>query len=84
MSGFLIFVLTIAALAVILVMMGVKSVPQGAEWTVERFGRLDVLAGGRDVRPRGDGVEDLDPRSRLMAVSGHQPPSPRCASGARR
>ncbi|HAJ91797.1 MAG TPA: paraslipin [Gammaproteobacteria bacterium] len=39
MSGFSTFALVILALAVITVMMGVKVVAQGYEWTVERFGR---------------------------------------------
>ncbi|MDH3981187.1 MAG: SPFH/Band 7/PHB domain protein [Gammaproteobacteria bacterium] len=39
MDGFSIFVLVVLALAVVTVMMGVKTVPQGYEWTVERFGR---------------------------------------------
>ena len=39
MSGFSIFVLLVLVLAVLLVVMGVKSVPQGREYTVERFGR---------------------------------------------
>lgn len=39
MEGFSIFALVILALAVITVGMGVKSIPQGYEWTVERFGR---------------------------------------------
>jgi regulator of protease activity HflC (stomatin/prohibitin superfamily) len=39
MSGFSTFAIVILALAVITVMMGVKVVPQGHEWTVERFGR---------------------------------------------
>ncbi len=39
MDGFGIFVIAIVVLAVIVVFMGVKSVPQGYEWTVERFGR---------------------------------------------
>ena len=39
MSGFSTFALVILALAVITVMMGVKVVSQGYEWTVERFGR---------------------------------------------
>ena len=39
MSGFSTFALVILALAVITVMMGVKVVSQGHEWTVERFGR---------------------------------------------
>jgi regulator of protease activity HflC (stomatin/prohibitin superfamily) len=46
MTPFTIFVLAVVALAVILVTMGVKSVPQGAEWTVERFGRFT-----RTLRP---------------------------------
>jgi regulator of protease activity HflC (stomatin/prohibitin superfamily) len=34
-----IFVLTIVVFAIILVFMSVKAIPQGSEWTVERFGR---------------------------------------------
>jgi len=39
MFGFQEFVLLILVLSVVLVLMGVKSVPQGTEYTVERFGR---------------------------------------------
>ena len=39
MGGFSTFALVILALAVVTVMMGVKVVAQGNEWTVERFGR---------------------------------------------
>ena len=39
MGGFATFVLVFLILAVVLVFMGVKSVPQGREYTVERFGR---------------------------------------------
>src|SRR5262245_25840384 len=46
LGGFDIFVLVLAALAIVLVMAGVKSVPQGNEWTVERFGRYT-----RTLRP---------------------------------
>jgi regulator of protease activity HflC (stomatin/prohibitin superfamily) len=46
LSGFTIFVIAILVLAVILIMMGVKSVPQGYEYTVERFGRFT-----RSIRP---------------------------------
>ncbi len=46
MFGFQEFVLLILVLAVVLVIMGVKSVPQGAEYTVERFGRYT-----RTLRP---------------------------------
>ncbi|HDN26933.1 MAG TPA: SPFH/Band 7/PHB domain protein [Thioploca sp.] len=36
---FTIFVVIFLTMAVILVFMGVKSIPQGQEWTVERFGK---------------------------------------------
>ena len=39
MSGFSTFALVILALAVVTVIMGVKIVSQGYEWTIERFGR---------------------------------------------
>ena len=39
MAGFASFVLFLLGLAVVLVFLGVKSVPQGMEYTVERFGR---------------------------------------------
>ena len=46
MFGFQEFVLLILVLAVVLVIMGVKSVPQGTEFTIERFGRYT-----RTLRP---------------------------------
>jgi len=39
LSGFSIFVIAILVLAFVIILMGVKSVPQGMEYTVERFGR---------------------------------------------
>ena len=39
LEGFSAFVIGLAVLAIILVFLGVKSVPQGMEYTVERFGR---------------------------------------------
>ncbi|MDY0881679.1 SPFH domain-containing protein [Dongia soli] len=39
LSGFGIFALAILVLVLLTVFMSVKSVPQGREWTVERFGR---------------------------------------------
>ncbi|MFZ4790482.1 MAG: SPFH domain-containing protein [Candidatus Competibacteraceae bacterium] len=39
MEGFPAFVVALAVLAMILVFLGVKSVPQGMEYTIERFGR---------------------------------------------
>jgi regulator of protease activity HflC (stomatin/prohibitin superfamily) len=39
LEGFPAFVVALAVLAMILVFLGVKSVPQGMEYTIERFGR---------------------------------------------
>jgi regulator of protease activity HflC (stomatin/prohibitin superfamily) len=39
LSSFAIFVIVLLVVAVLLVFMGIKSVPQGREWTIERFGR---------------------------------------------
>jgi regulator of protease activity HflC (stomatin/prohibitin superfamily) len=38
-TTFGVFAIVIVVVAILLVFMGVKSVPQGREWTVERFGR---------------------------------------------
>lgn len=46
MEGFASFVLFVLVLAVVLVFLGVKSIPQGQEYTVERFGRYT-----RTLRP---------------------------------
>jgi len=42
MGGFSTFALVILGLAVVTVIAGVKVIPQGYEWTVERFGRYRV------------------------------------------
>jgi regulator of protease activity HflC (stomatin/prohibitin superfamily) len=39
MSGFTLFVLVLFVLAVVLILLGVKRVPQGREYTVEHFGK---------------------------------------------
>ena len=39
-DGSAIFVIVLVVLALVLVMAGVKSVPQGNEYTVERFGKF--------------------------------------------
>ena len=39
LSGFSIFIIAVLVLAIVTMIMGVKSVPQGMEYTVERFGR---------------------------------------------
>src|SRR5262249_8645696 len=50
MTGFSIFAIIILALAVIIIFAGVKSVPQGWEYTVERFGRYTkTLAPGLNL-----------------------------------
>ena len=46
MEGSTVFVLAVLVLAVVVIFAGVKSVPQGREWTVERFGRYT-----RTLRP---------------------------------
>ncbi len=43
MEGFASFVIFLLVLAVVLVFLGVKSVPQGREYTVERFGRYTTI-----------------------------------------
>ena len=49
-SGFSMFVIAVVILAIVLVFMGMKSVPQGSEWTVERFGRYTrTLAPGLNL-----------------------------------
>ncbi len=45
-GGFSVFVIVLVVLAILLIFAGVKSVPQGSEWTVERFGRYT-----RTLRP---------------------------------
>ena len=40
MGGATFFVLTVLVLALVTIFSGVKSVPQGREWTIERFGRF--------------------------------------------
>jgi regulator of protease activity HflC (stomatin/prohibitin superfamily) len=45
-SGFTVFVIAVLVLAVVIVLMAVKAIPQGWEYTVERFGRYT-----RTLRP---------------------------------
>src|SRR5262245_41013600 len=40
MFGFDVFALVIVALAILTLFAGVKTVPQGYQWTVERFGKF--------------------------------------------
>lgn len=43
LSGFLVFVIFVALVALVTAYAGVKTVPQGQVWTVERFGRFRAL-----------------------------------------
>ena len=43
LSGFLVFVVFVALVALVTIYAGVKTVPQGQVWTVERFGRFRAL-----------------------------------------
>ena len=45
-AGFAMFAIAVVALAIVLILMGAKAVPQGMEYTVERFGRYT-----RTLRP---------------------------------
>ncbi|CAA9889387.1 putative protease, membrane anchored [Candidatus Methylobacter favarea] len=50
MGGFSVFVLVLLVFAVVLVFMSVKSVPQGMEYTVERFGKYtNTLTPGLNI-----------------------------------
>ena len=42
LSGFLIFLLVLAMVVLVIISRGVRTIPQGYQWTVERFGRYRV------------------------------------------
>jgi regulator of protease activity HflC (stomatin/prohibitin superfamily) len=42
-GGFDIFIIVLVLLAVLVIFLGVKTVPQGYDWTVDRFGRYTKL-----------------------------------------
>jgi regulator of protease activity HflC (stomatin/prohibitin superfamily) len=58
MSGLLIFLVVVAVIVLAIIARGVRTVPQGYQWTVERFGRYRVtLAPGlRLINPFIDGI----------------------------
>lgn len=58
LSGFFLFLLVILVLVLIVISRGVRTVPQGYQWTVERFGRYRVtlLPGLRLINPFIDKV----------------------------
>ena len=39
LSGFFIFLLVVLFVVVVVIARGVRTVPQGYQWTIERFGR---------------------------------------------
>ncbi len=58
MDGFLIFLFVLLVVVLAVIARGVRTVPQGYEWTVERFGRYRVTLqpGLRLVNPFIDGI----------------------------
>jgi regulator of protease activity HflC (stomatin/prohibitin superfamily) len=57
-SGFLIFLVVVFIVVLVMISKGVRMVPQGSEWTVERFGRYRVTLspGLRLVNPFTDKI----------------------------
>jgi regulator of protease activity HflC (stomatin/prohibitin superfamily) len=71
MEGFASFVIFFLGLAVVLLFLGVKSVPQGMEFTVERFGRYTktLRPGLNFIMPVVDVVgQKLDMREQVLDV----------------
>ncbi|MGE5270115.1 MAG: SPFH domain-containing protein [Thiohalocapsa sp.] len=58
MSGLLIFLIVVAVVVLAVIARGVRTVPQGYQWTVERFGRYRVtlMPGLRLLNPFIDGI----------------------------
>jgi regulator of protease activity HflC (stomatin/prohibitin superfamily) len=57
-SGFLIFLIVVAVIVLAVIARGVRTVPQGYQWTVERFGRyrITLQPGLRLLNPFIDGI----------------------------
>jgi regulator of protease activity HflC (stomatin/prohibitin superfamily) len=75
MDPFSVLVLVVLAVGLALVVMGVKSVPQGQEWTVERFGRYTgtLRPGLNLIVPLVDGVgRRLDMMEQVLDVPSQQ------------
>jgi len=53
LSGFLIFLIVLLIVVLVIISRGVRTVPQGYQWTVERFGRyrITLLPGLRLINP---------------------------------
>jgi regulator of protease activity HflC (stomatin/prohibitin superfamily) len=57
-SGFLVFVIVVAIIALAVIARAVRTVPQGYQWTVERFGRyrITLMPGLRLLNPFIDSI----------------------------
>ena len=57
-SGFLVFVVVVAIIALAVIARAVRTVPQGYQWTVERFGRyrITLMPGLRILNPFIDSI----------------------------
>ncbi len=58
MSGLLIFLVVVVVIVLAVIARGVRTVPQGSQWTVERFGRyrITLMPGLRLINPFIDGI----------------------------
>jgi regulator of protease activity HflC (stomatin/prohibitin superfamily) len=58
MSGVLIFLIVLAIIVLAVIARGVRTVPQGYQWTVERFGRyrITLMPGLRLINPFIEGI----------------------------
>src|SRR5260370_33642636 len=58
LSGFLIFLIVLLIVVLVIISRGVRTVPQGYQWTVERFGRyrITLLPGLRLLNPFIDSI----------------------------
>jgi regulator of protease activity HflC (stomatin/prohibitin superfamily) len=58
MSGLLIFLIVVAIIVLVVIARGVRTVPQGYQWTVERFGRyrITLSPGLRLINPFIEGI----------------------------
>jgi regulator of protease activity HflC (stomatin/prohibitin superfamily) len=58
LSGFFVFLLIVLVVAIVVISRGIRTVPQGYQWTVERFGRyrITLLPGLRLINPFIDRV----------------------------
>jgi regulator of protease activity HflC (stomatin/prohibitin superfamily) len=57
-SGFFLFLAVLVVIAVVIIARGVRTVPQGYQWTVERFGRyrMTLMPGLRIINPFIDSI----------------------------